>query len=139
MSVSVGIPALKRELITVDGRLVYPRKRAVALYALIAAQNKCEIDTTHPTFISKSRDLPYTEPHHLIPLAFADNFDVSLDVAENIVSLCSNCHNQIHYGKDIEPMLKRLFEARKTQLEQVGINISFEELLWTYNAVAQTV
>ena len=59
----------------------------------------CEIDPRHPIFIRKHSDKPYTEPHHLIPLAMQDQFDVSLDVEENIISICSNCHNEIHYGK----------------------------------------
>lgn len=139
LSVSVGVQMPKKQLILVEGRFIYPRNRDIAQYALTVAQHKCEIDSTHPTFIGKSRNLPYTEPHHLIPLAFSDNFDVSLDVVENIVSLCSNCHNQIHYGMDVELMLKELYESRKVQLERVGINISFEKLLWMYNVVTSEV
>lgn len=40
----------------------------------------------------------------LLDVSFAtiNRFEsVSLDVTENIVSLCSNCHNEIHYGKTI--------------------------------------
>ena len=40
----------------------------------------------------------YTEQHHLIPMAYSDKFEVSLDVEVSIVSLCSTCHNHIHYG-----------------------------------------
>lgn len=71
---------------------------------------------SHPTFIRKKSDKKYTEPHHLIPMAFSDEFDVSLDVEENIVSLCSNCHNQIHYGKDADVLLRKLYEERKDEL-----------------------
>ena len=66
-------------------------------------------------------------------MAFQDRFDVSLDVEENIVSLCSNCHNQIHYGKDADKLLKKLFESRKKDLEKVGIKVAFEELLKMYH------
>lgn len=38
------------------------------------------------------------EPHHLIPLQYHEEFEWSLDVEANVVSLCSECHNQIHYG-----------------------------------------
>lgn len=80
------------------------------------ANYECEIDVSHPTFIRKKSDKKYTEPHHLIPMAFSDEFDVSLDVEENIVSLCSNCHNQIHYGKDADVLLRKLYEERKDEL-----------------------
>ena len=131
--VTMGITAPKKEMILLGDRLIYPRSRSVARTALAMANHLCEIDEDHPTFISKRYGLPYTEPHHLVPVAFADNFEVSLDVPENVVSLCSHCHNKIHYGRDIENILRWLYENRKAQLESVGIKISFEDLLLMYN------
>ena len=122
----------KRNKIKCEGRTIQPRNRAVAINALVLAQHKCEINKEHSTFIRKSDGLPYTEPHHLIPMAYADNFDVSLDVEENIVSLCSHCHNQLHYGKNIKGQLKILFTQREKMLKQVGLNISLEELVKMY-------
>lgn len=49
----------------------------------------------------------------LVPLAYSDKFNVSLDVEENLVSLCSNCHNNLHYGKDFESLLKKLYKDSK--------------------------
>ena len=92
----------------------------------------CEIEVEHPTFIRKKSNEKYTEPHHLIPMAFSEKFDVSLDVEENIVSLCSNCHNQIHYGKDADVLLTKLYEERKDVLLSVGIDITLKELLAMY-------
>lgn len=98
------------------------------------AKHKCEVDSEHPTFIRKNSSQPYTEPHHLIPLGFSDRFDVSLDVEENIVSLCSNCHNQLHYGRDIRNILEYLYNQRKELLEKVGIMITLQDLFEMYNA-----
>lgn len=92
----------------------------------------CEIDVDHPTFIRKKSNKKYTEPHHLVPMAFSDEFDVSLDVEENIVSLCSNCHNQIHYGKGGDKLLEKLYAERKEALERVGIKITLTQLLQMY-------
>lgn len=131
--VTIGVPQPKKDMVEISGRRVYPREKSIAQFALRMADYKCEVDNEHPSFISKSRSLPYTEPHHLIPLAYAECFDVSLDVPENIVALCSNCHNQIHYGSEIKTMLRWLYESRKSKLEQVGLKISFEKLLWMYN------
>lgn len=61
-------------------------------------------------------DKPYTEPHHLIPLVRQDQFDVSLNVKENIISLCSNCHNEIHYGKDSDRLIQELYVKYKNQV-----------------------
>ena len=76
--------------------------------------------------------MPYMEPHHLVPLAFSDSFDVSLDVEENVVSLCSTCHNCIHYGSDAAKLIEKLYKQRKDLLKQVGIEVTLDELLDMY-------
>ena len=107
---------------------VYWRDPVIAANALCNANYKCEICATHPTFIRKSNGKPYTEPHHLVPMSAQKDFNVSLDVENNIVSLCSNCHNQIHYGVDIECILKPLYEKRIELLKLVGIEITYNEI-----------
>lgn len=115
-----------------NGQMVYVRDRQTSLNALELAGYRCEIDGSHATFIRKNWDKPYTEPHHLVPLSHSDDFDVSLDVEENIVSLCSNCHNQIHYGRDADTLLTQLYHARAELLKKAGICISLNELLDMY-------
>ena len=127
-----GKPKAKQEAILRSGQKVQPRDRLVAVRALMHANHLCEGDPDHPTFIRRSDNKPYTEPHHLIPLAFSDNFDVSLDVEENIVSLCSTCHNLIHYGKDAAQLIKKLYMQRGELLRQVGLELTLEELLKMY-------
>ena len=67
-----------------------------------------------------------------MPMKYSNKFPVSLDVEANIVSLCSNCHNEIHYGKNYESLLEILYEKRKGLLEQVGIHITLEQLKEMY-------
>ena len=127
-----GKPKAKQVPVSRGKQKVYPRDRIVAANALVHAKHKCEIEASHSTFIRKSNDKPYTEPHHLVPLSFSDNFDVSLDVEENVVSLCSTCHNHIHYGKDASELVSVLYNQRKELLQQVGIEVTLEELLSMY-------
>lgn len=54
-------------------------------------------------------------------MAEQERFEYSLDVQTNIVSLCSNCHKRLHYGKDPELLLKQLYEERKDELKAAGI------------------
>ena len=61
-----------------------------------------------------------------------NNFEISLDVEENIISLCCNCHKQIHLGQGYEDMLKEIYTARKRLLKKVGIDISLENLILYY-------
>lgn len=120
-----------------EGIKIYPRNKQTAINALIHANYCCEIDSNHPSFIRKSSNKNYTEPHHLVPMAFQEQFDVSLDVEENIVSLCSNCHNEIHYGRYADSLLKKLYAERKNILANVGIHISLNDLLimYGYNSI----
>ena len=127
-----GKPQERRKPVIKDGVSVYPRNKQTAMNALAHARFVCEIDNEHPTFIRKNSEKTYTEPHHLIPMAFQEQFDVSLDVEENIVSLCSNCHNNIHYGRDADTLIRILYSERKAVLEKAGIVISISDLLAMY-------
>ena len=107
----------------------YPRSKVVSKNALIKASCLCEVNNEHPVFKRKNSDINYTEPHHLVPLsAFANFPDVDLDREQNIVSLCSYCHNLLHYGSEIDSVLKPLYEQRKELLKLIGIEISYENL-----------
>lgn len=114
------IPEVKAPAKESKGRMVPARDKQKAENALKRARYKCEVGD-HETFLRKKNNLPYTEPHHLIPLQYDDQFEYSLDVEANIVSLCSNCHNQIHYGADIEHMIRLLWEQRKDELNAAGL------------------
>ena len=65
-------------------------------------------------------------------MAYQDEFSVSLDIEENIISLCSNCHNEIHYGKSAHQLIEKLYYERKEHLKRKGIDISLDQLLSFY-------
>lgn len=107
----------------------YPRDRKKSENALSIANFLCEANKEHFVFRRKCSYINYTEPHHLIPLFAREDFpDADLDREQNIVSLCSNCHNLLHYGADNMELLRQLYEQRKDLLASIGIIISFEEL-----------
>lgn len=111
----------------------YLRDLNVSFNALRIANFKCEYSNSHETFTRKNSSITYTEGHHLIPLKFQNNFNVNLDVEANIVSLCSNCHNKLHYGQNYDEVLRVIFNKERIQrLKNCGINISFEELVSFY-------
>ena len=115
-------------------KYAYPRNKQTSLNALARAEYQCECNRNHETFLRKNSDKNYTEAHHLIPLEYQEFFlPYSLDVEANIVSLCSNCHNQIHYGQGAKELITKLYELRKSELEKCKIDISIEELLELYN------
>lgn len=131
--VSVGdMPQARPKDYATKGIEAYRRNRDVVAGALAAAEYKCELDCTTELFVRKSSNITYTEAHHLIPLCFQDEFVHSLDVEANVVSLCPNCHCKLHYGADIEPLLRTLYSLRRERLKKCGIEISYEKLLLLY-------
>ena len=129
-----GTPKQKPEPLTAGSRKIYRRNKQIALRALAKAGHNCEAsDIPHPSFLRKRKAVLYMEPHHLIPLEYQDDFEFSLDIEENIVSLCSNCHNRFHYGWGFDKLLERLYNGRIEHLRCAGIEISLEELLEIYS------
>ena len=107
----------------------YKRDPEVAKHALAKANYLCEVSGNHILFKRKNSDINYTEPHHLIPLSASKDFPtIDLDREQNVVSLCSHCHNLLHYGADSEETLKYLYKLRKELLKCIGADINFEQL-----------
>ena len=97
--------------------------------ALLKAGFLCEVDKNHLLFVRRNSNKNYTEPHHLVPLYAQKDFpDVNLDREQNIVSLCSHCHNLLHYGADVDAVLFPLYQSRKELLEAIGVAITYEKL-----------
>lgn len=119
-------------------RLVVKRDSSIGVFAITKSDYKCEYDNTHSTFISKRTKKAYMEAHHLIPVSQSqyiwDRKKANIDCIENIVSLCPNCHRAIHHGElDTKlNILKKLHDARRSDLSKVGLNIDFETLLKFY-------
>lgn len=119
-------------------RNIYLRDPAVAKHALSSAGHLCEIDITHKSFLRRHGNVLYMEPHHLIPMSFTDYYGVNLDREQNIFSLCSNCHNQIHYGtkEDVRQLVFKLFLSRESEICSIlGKNITVNELFQLYGVL----
>lgn len=116
-------PEEKKPGHNVGGRTVPNRDKDTANKALARAGYLCEFDNGHELFIRKKQPINYTEPHHLIPLKYDDLFEKSLDVQANIVSLCSHCHNLIHYGTDADVVIYKLWRDRHHDIMDAGIGI----------------
>lgn len=127
-----GLPQPKKDVLVTSGKSAYPRNTRISKNALSRANYRCEIDDTHELFKRRNSDLNYTEPHHIIPMAEQANFQYSLDVEENIISLCCHCHKKIHLGQGYEVMLRKIYEQRQKYLECVAINVSLETLIDLY-------
>lgn len=100
-------------------------------HTIMMADYSCELDESHESFISEINNHQYMEGHHIIPMSHQNEFDTSLDVYANLVSLCPVCHRKIHYGlrSDKTEMLKQIYETRNDRLVKCGIVLGKDEFL----------
>ncbi|WP_299515697.1 HNH endonuclease [uncultured Rummeliibacillus sp.] len=112
----------------------WKRNPMISRMAIILAEYKCEYDKLHMFFTSDRTGENYVEAHHLVPMEFQDQFDNSLDVEANIISLCPLCHKKIHHAtkEEIEPIIRELYLKRKERLKNCNINLEFGELMKMY-------
>ncbi|WP_186077778.1 MrcB family domain-containing protein [Burkholderia gladioli] len=113
----------------------YKRNPRKAASAFRAAGFKCEVDSSHVTFTSRSTSNQYVEAHHLIPMKHQRDSSYSLDVKANIIALCPTCHRLLHYGhaKDKRQVLMSLFTKRRDALVNKGIDVTFSLLTAMYS------
>lgn len=114
------------------------RDPAFAKKALERDNYSCLIDNNHNTFITKAGN-HYVEGHHIIPFTIDNAIkyqekNIFLDHNNNIISLCPNCHRQIHYGNKEakEELIKIVYEKSKKMLKDLNIEIDYEALLKLY-------
>ena len=128
-------PAAKPDVRIENGRKSYVRNLDIKKTAIENADFCCEYDKDHKYFISNNTKKNYVEGHHLIPMEFQDEFDFSLDVEANIVSLCVVCHKKLHHGicTDKKIIIETLYEQRKERLARCKIKIAYEKLCDYYD------
>tara|TARA_B110000902_G_C14245703_1_gene564197 strand:+ start:560 stop:1738 length:1179 start_codon:yes stop_codon:yes gene_type:complete len=111
-------------------------------YTAISNVNfQCENNPNHETFKSAVTSQQFVEAHHLIPMGFQDKHEASIDVPENIISLCPNCHRAFHNSIDkikIE-LIKKFYRERNKSLKEREINIEENKLLEYYKATPNNV
>lgn len=118
-----------------SNREMYLRDSKIAKEALTLVDYICEADPTHLTFISPITGKNFVEAHHLIPISNQANYSYSLDVPGNIISLCPNCHREIHHGTEASKskLIHTFYEQRKEILNDFGIHENYIEVLKMYN------
>jgi len=116
---------------------IYPRNKEYAEIALKQANYECEIDSSHKSFLNASTNNQYVEAHHLIPLKYHSVFKSCLDVPANIISLCPNCHRQLHHAsvETIKTLIEMLLNNRLNRLQKCELGISPDHLTRLYEGI----
>lgn len=97
-----------------DSSLIYKAKER--------DQYKCNINNNHITFISKGNN--YVEGHHVIPIYQQKNYPFGLDTVDNIISLCPNCHREIHSADDKTTIIKELYKHTNDFMQSNNIELN---------------
>lgn len=134
MPIIQDVPKPIPEKFVITSQTKIKRNTTTLTNVIITNEYSCEYNPEHKTFISERTGENYVEGHHFIPLEHQDDFENSLDVESNIISLCPNCHRLLHYGtlNEKEVILENLYNERKERLENAGISITFKQLLKYY-------
>ncbi|MBY8908878.1 HNH endonuclease [Salinicoccus roseus] len=114
----------------VSNHRLWSRNPKFASDSVANANYLCEFNNSHKDFISKYTQQNYVEAHHLIPIKYQEDFEYSLDVYANIVSLCMVCHKKLHYGlfDDKKEILDKLFASRESRLVKSNIDLTIDDL-----------
>ena len=104
-------------------------------YAKANSDHKCVLEDLENCkyFTSKTDNENYLEVHHFIPREFSNDFDNSIEVLENYIALCPNCHAKIHRAADKErkKLIDYIYKERKSDLKNRGLAVS-EKTLYEY-------
>ncbi|MGD0229681.1 MAG: HNH endonuclease [Syntrophorhabdales bacterium] len=76
-------------------RTEFQRNPDVVASVLFRAEGRCELCRAVAPFQRASDGSPYLEIHHIVFLS-----DGGEDTVRNCVSLCPNCHREVHCGKE---------------------------------------
>lgn len=91
-------------------------------------------------FTSKTTNHNYVEVHHFVPREFRNNFENSVDVLANYITLCPHCHRLIHLATDREriDVIRYIYNQRIDRLKKCGIEVEFKDLLCFYNVETES-
>ncbi len=81
----------------------YERDPQVVAWLLEESKGICENCDKEAPFIKVGGDF-YLEVHHLRRLA-----DGGSDTVSNAIAVCPNCHRELHYGREKEEILDKLY------------------------------
>ena len=121
------------------GRKRFKTQKKIRDSVLENANYLCDChDKKH--FYFESTDLHnYVEGHHIVPMNRQEEYyfdkDINLDIPNNIVPLCPNCHCQIHLGSRQSriKILSELYVRNKAKLLSFNPDLTLSILASYYN------
>ena len=125
--------------IDTKGRKRYKTQKKIRDSVLQKAGYKCDCDDKKHFYFESVEFHDYVEGHHIVPMNRQEEYyfdkTINLDVPNNIVPLCPNCHCQIHLGSRQSriKILSELFVRNKAKLLALNPNLTLSLLASYYN------
>lgn len=121
------------------GRKRFKTNKKIRDSVLAKANYLCDCnDSKHFYFESVELD-NYVEGHHIVPMNRQQEYyfdsSINLDIPNNIVPLCPNCHSQIHLGSRQARLkiISELYVRNKAKLLSINPNLTLSILASYYN------
>ena len=122
-----------------SGRRRFKTQKKIRDFVLKKAQYMCDCNDDKHFYFESVEKHNYVEGHHIVPMNRQTEYyfdsNVNLDVANNIVALCPNCHSQIHLGSRRARLaiLSELYIRHKTELNLLNSHLTLSILASYYN------
>ncbi|MCL8210638.1 hypothetical protein LT336_00382 [Spiroplasma sp. JKS002671] len=98
------------------------RNRRLAKQSLINYEYLCFFNENHETF-NTNEGIKFLESHHIIPFSLGkiEKDKNDLDIIENLIPLCPNCHRAIHYSENIykKKLLDIIWKFKEKELKNM--------------------
>lgn len=136
--IGIDIPEKRIDDTTIEGKKklknIFTVRKKIAREK---ANYKCELEQYKGCryFTSKTTKHNYVEVHHFVPKEFRNNYENSIDVLANYITLCPHCHKMIHLAVDREriDVIRYIFNQRKDRLKSCGLHVELKDLIEYYN------
>lgn len=121
------------------GRKRYKTQKKIRDYVLEKSHYLCNCNDKLHFYFESVNLHNYVEGHHIVPMNRQEEYyfdkSVNLDIPNNIVPLCPNCHSQIHLGSRHAriKIISELFVRNKAKLMSFDSEISLSLLASYYN------
>lgn len=122
-----------------SGRKRFKTQRKIRDSVLEKAHYLCDCDDIRHFYFEAVDLHNYVEGHHVVPMNRQEEYyfdsSINLDVPNNIVALCPNCHCQIHLGSRQARLkiLSELYVRNKAKLLTLNSNLTLSILASYYN------
>ncbi|GHT34074.1 hypothetical protein FACS189427_00750 [Planctomycetales bacterium] len=116
------------------------RTQAMEKYRYQCFFDYCDNNENHKlahelNYFQTKKKQTYLEGHHMIQMENSKFFQNDVDVAENIIPVCPNCHRKLHNAdtKTVSEMVKLYCDTRdKKELMRKGIFVDIDTMFRFY-------